>query len=290
MVMSPGSDGIQKLIDFNLEPEIYSIKKLQEFINWTKNKLHHNETLKVHLKVDTGMHRLGFVESEIEDVIRSIQLNNRLTIVSVFSHLVASDNETLDDFTNSQIDLFKKCFDKIQASFSYPIMGHILNSAGISRFKNAQFNMVRLGIGMYGISSVENEKSILENVCVLKTTVTQIKQVSIGETVGYNRMGKVHNQSKIATIPIGYADGFNRKLGNGNYSVLVNNALAPTIGNICMDMTMIDVTNIDCDEGDEVIVFGENPTIYNYSKSLDTIPYEILTNVSERVKRVYLKE
>jgi len=165
-----------------------------------------------------------------------------------------------------------------------------LNSGGITRFTDAQYDMVRLGIGLYGISNNDSEKPFLENVCTLKTIISQIKVLENGDTVGYSRNGKISQTTKIATLPIGYADGFGRVLGNGNYSVYINNKKAPTIGNICMDMCMVDVTNLDCNEGDEVIIFGQNAPINEYAISLGTIGYEALTSVSERVKRVYMKD
>ncbi len=290
MVMNVTADSFDKILEFNLEPEIYCTRLLNQICIWTKTKINKTKSFKIHLKLDTGMHRLGFMPQEIEDAIHSIKMSGLLQVSSVFSHLVASDNVEYDEFSKKQIEIFETTCLSIEAQLGYNFEKHILNSGGITRFKNAQYDMIRLGIGLYGISNVDEEKPFLENVCTLKTVISQIKNLEIGDTVGYSRKGKIEHKSKIATLPIGYADGFSRKLGNGNYSVLISGKLAKTIGNICMDMCMVDITNIDCNEGDDVIVFGQELSITEYAKALDTISYEALTSVSERVKRIYLKE
>ena len=290
MVMNVTADSFDKILEYNLEPEIYCKRLLTQISNWAKVKIVHGNPFPVHLKIDTGMHRLGFVQTEIEDAVHSIKMNGLLKVKSVFSHLVASDNNAHDEFSNHQIQTFETCCNMISAQLNYFFEKHILNSGGITRFVNAQYDMVRLGIGLYGISNNDVEKPFLENVCTLKTIISQIKTLDKGDTVGYSRNGKIEQKTKIATLPIGYADGFSRILGNGSYSVYINNKKAPTVGNICMDMSMVDVTNIDCNEGDEVIIFGQNIPIVHYASALGTISYEALTSVSERVKRVYMKE
>ena len=289
MVMSPESDSLDDIINFNLEPEIYSFKILNEFI--TKlDQLGISEPYPIHLKIDTGMHRLGFEEKDIEHLITALKKQQHLKIVSIFSHLAASDNEALDEFTNYQIELFTKISSKIENQIGYSTLKHICNSGAISRFKHAHFNMVRLGIGMYGLGVNTNERTKLENVGVLKTKISQLKTVTKNNTIGYNRNGKIINDTTIAIIPIGYADGFSRQLGNGKHGVYINGIFCKTIGNICMDMCMIDVTNIVCNEGDEVIIFETTPQINQLATALNTINYEVLTSVSARVKRIYLYE
>jgi alanine racemase len=233
------------------------------------------------------MHRLGFTESEIPRLCQQISRQS-LRVVSVFSHLAGSDEAVFDEFSAEQINVFSRISERIVTSLGYPVIRHILNSSGIERFPDAQFDMVRLGIGLYGISSVDNTK--LQNVSTLKTTILQIKSVYPGDTVGYSRKGKVVRPTSIAVIPVGYADGINRRLSNGAGHFLVKGKMAPIIGNICMDMTILDVTDVDVVEGDEVIVFGEGLPVTRLAETLETIPYEILTGISERVSRVYLHE
>lgn len=290
MVMNSNFESIEKLKAFDLEPEVYSLQKLKQLVTWLKNQTSKQQEMKIHLKLDTGMRRLGFVKPDLEELIHLLRMNSQLKVVTVFSHLVASDAVEHDAFTDQQIQLFEEMTTEIQHALGYTFLRHILNSGGIIRFKHAQFEMVRLGIGMYGISNHIEEKKYLENVCNLKTTISQIKQVEANETVGYNRKGMIEKDGKIATIPIGYADGFRRLLGNGNYAVLVHGKECKTIGNICMDMCMIDVTDVDCKEGDEVLIFGVQKPIERYAQAMQTIAYEALTSVSERVKRIYMKE
>jgi alanine racemase len=240
----------------------------------------------IQLKIDTGMHRLGFFPEEIEKVTSLLNRQNTLTVRSVFSHLACSEDPEEDDYTRMQIRIFTECGTKIDHLLGYKSLKHILNSEGIIRFPESQMDMVRLGLGLYGV----NSSGGLKNVTTLKTTILQIRELPPGETVGYNRKGVITVPSRIATIPIGYADGLNRKLGNGNLSVLINGKFAPTIGNICMDLSMIDVTNISCQEGDAVTIFGEEQPIKIPAQKLQTIPYEIITSISERVKRVYYAE
>lgn len=285
-VMNPEKSSFDVLFENNLEPEIYSFALLKEFINAVgKQAL---TDYPIHIKIDTGMHRLGFDYEDIDSLIELLQKTNQVKIRSVFSHLAGSDDSKFDEFTQKQISLFSACIDKFKKTFSHEIMAHILNSGGIERFPKYQFDMVRLGIGHYGISSLPQIH--LPQVCTLKTIVLQVKNVKAGETVGYNRNGIVVEDKVIATLPIGYADGFDRKLGNGVGEILVNGRRAPVIGNISMDLTTVDITGLDVKEGDMVEIFGDNITISEIAKKLQTIPYEILTGISRRVKRVYFSE
>lgn len=289
MVMSPEESSYDDLIDYRLEPEIYSFKVAKEFLQALQQKAI-SEPYPVHIKLDTGMKRLGFEENQITELCEFLTAENLLRVKSIFSHLVASDDKTFDDFTNKQIALFEKLASQIEKSIGYHALKHICNSGAITRWKNAHYNMVRLGIGMYGVGFNDIEKHHLENISSLKTRISQIKQLQIGETVGYNRKGIAATETTIVTIPIGYADGFSRKLGNGNGTVFINGVACKTIGNICMDMCMVEITGVDCKEGDEVIVFENYEQLMNLSKAMDTIPYEVLTGISSRVKRVYVQE
>ena len=289
MVMSPEESSYDDMIDYKLEPEIYSFKVANEFINALQNKAY-AEPYPIHIKLDTGMHRLGFEEKEIHELITLLKNEKSLYVKSIFSHLVGSDSVAFDDFTNNQILLFDKIAIQIENSLGYKTLKHICNSGAIPRFKNAHYNMVRLGIGMYGVGFNAIEKQNLKNISTLKTRISQIKYLHANDSVGYNRNAVMIKETTIATIPIGYADGFGRKLGNGNFSVSINTKLCKTVGNICMDMCMIDVTNINCKEGDEVIIFETNEQLNQLSIAMETIPYEVLTGISSRVKRVYVQE
>lgn len=285
MVMSPGNEDFERIIEYELEPEIYSLRTLQKFID-TAGSMQVSD-YPVHLKIDTGMHRLGFLESEIEQVLELIGKTNCIHIKAVFSHLAASDDPRHDEFTRSQIATFQRVYAKVTQKLSYQPKRHILNSAGIERFPEAHFELVRLGIGLHGLSAKSGE---LLTVSSLKTHISQIKQIPRGDTIGYNRRGKANDPMTIAIIPVGYADGLDRKFGNSNGNVIVHNQAVPFVGDICMDMSMVDVTNLECNEGDEVIVFGPENPITKLASQIGTIPYEILTNVSSRVKRVYFKD
>ncbi|MES2138706.1 MAG: bifunctional UDP-N-acetylmuramoyl-tripeptide:D-alanyl-D-alanine ligase/alanine racemase [Bacteroidota bacterium] len=291
MVMNPEEQSYDSMLQYNLEPEIYSFRVLSLFEETLKRSEHDSEhPIPIHIKLDTGMHRLGFDEDEVNELIVRIKNNKHLTVKSVFSHLAATDESEHDDFTWQQIKKFNEMSAKIKSHFTYPIMKHILNSAGITRFPDAQFNMVRLGIGLYGIGAGAMEQSQLQNVSTLKTSISQIKNIPANETIGYSRKGIATRDIQIATVPIGYADGLSRKLSGGKGKMIVNGQYAPIIGNVCMDMCMIDITDINANENDEVIVFGEAYPITEVAKDVGTIPYEILTNVSRRVKRVYYQE
>ena len=289
MVMNPELQSLEQMLQYNLEPEIFSFNVLEQFANYRAAQ-NSQASFPVHMKIDTGMHRLGFEEKDISLLIEKLKQYTFLQVKSIFSHLVASDDENLDDFTQQQIKLFDVLSKQIIQTLKYPVLRHICNSGGISRFPQAHFDMVRLGIGLYGVGVNDAEQKHLLNVSSLKTTISQIKQVHAGDTVGYSRKGKITKPTTMATIPIGYADGLNRKLGNGAGYVYVQGKPAVIIGNVCMDMCMIDITHIPAQEGDEVIVFDSAESLHQLSKTLGTIPYEILTSVSARVKRIYLQE
>lgn len=289
MVMNPEQDAFDDIVQYQLEPELYSFKVLNAFINHI-DKLGLSSPYPVHIKLDTGMHRLGFDASETEQLMHLLQNTSQIDVRSVFSHLVGADNPALDDFTNAQINQFIAVASAIEAAVKYPVLKHLCNSAGISRFKNAHFNMVRLGIGMYGIGTNHQEQQQLQNVSCLKTRISQIKLVKAGQSVGYNRNAIMQKETKVATIPIGYADGFARSLGNEKHGVFIDGVNCKIIGNVCMDMCMVDITGLNCNEGDEVIIFENNQQINAMAKAMNTIPYEVLTNVSGRVKRIYIQE
>lgn len=291
MVMNPEEQSYDSMIQYNLEPEIYSFRVLSLFEETLKRSERNlSKQIAIHIKLDTGMHRLGFLPDEVNELIVRIKNNKQLKIKSVFSHLAATDEAEHDDFTWQQIRKFTEMSEYIQTHVEHPILRHILNSAGVSRFPDAQFDMIRLGIGLYGIGVNASEQAQLQNVSTLKTSISQIKNIPANETIGYSRKGIAKRDTKIATVPIGYADGLSRKLSNGNGKMFVKGKPAPIIGNVCMDMCMIDITDINASENDEVIVFGETYPITEVAKDVGTIPYEVLTNVSRRVKRVYYQE
>ena len=291
MVMNPEQRSFEAMIHYNLEPEIYSLSlfdRFAEVLALLKNGS--SEPYKIHIELETGMNRLGFTEEELPALIERIKLNHQVQIASVFSHLAASEDKDYDDFTKEQIKNFERMSAQLTGAFSYPIIRHILNSTGITRHTKSQFDMVRLGIGLYGLDGSGKLQDKLIPVSTLKTTISQIKHLKKGDSVGYGRVGKVSKNKTIATVGIGYADGLSRKLSNGRGSMLLNGALAPIIGNVCMDMAMLDITGIEAKEGDEVIVFGTNPHIQTVAQAAETIAYEILTGISARVKRVYFQE
>ncbi|MCL2026875.1 MAG: bifunctional UDP-N-acetylmuramoyl-tripeptide:D-alanyl-D-alanine ligase/alanine racemase [Bacteroidales bacterium] len=289
MVMNPEKIAIEKMLRFNLEPEIYNFRTLDFLIQELAEAPDILEVY-IHLKLDTGMHRLGFLENDLPELIRILNTQKRIKVRSIFSHLAGSEDLNLEDFTRSQISKFTTMSEFLMKELKYPILRHLLNSAGISRFPEAQFDMVRIGIGLYGVGFDENEQRQLQNVSTLKSTISQIKTIEPNETVGYNRRFKAETTTKIGVIAIGYADGLSRKLGHGHGLVWVNGQQVPIIGNVCMDMCMIDLTGVSANEGDEVEIFGNKTQIQDIAKKCDTIPYEILTGISRRVKRVYYFE
>lgn len=287
IIMNPEMTAFKTMFDYDLEPEVYSFRLMDALIRAAEKEGITNYP--VHIKLDTGMHRLGFdPDKDIGEVINRLKHQNAIIPRSVFSHFVGSDSDELDDFSTSQFEKFQRAADKLQAAFSHKILRHIANSAGIEHFPERQLDMCRLGIGLYGVNPRNNK--MINNVSTLKTTILQMRTVPADETVGYSRKGKLSQDSVIAAIPIGYADGLDRHLGNGNGYCVVNGRKAPYVGNICMDVAMIDVTGIDCEEGDMVEIFGDNLPVSVLSDALETIPYEVLTSVSNRVKRVYMIE
>lgn len=286
IVMNPEQNSFDLMIEHQLEPEIYNflvLKKFSESLNNAGVKHY-----PVHLKLDTGMHRLGFMAQEINQLTDELKEKKNIKVKSVFSHLAASDEDAHDSFTREQIQIFDGMSKKIINTLKYPALRHISNSAGIERFPEAQFDMVRLGIGLYGISATSQEQ--LATVSTLKSTVIQTKQVKKDESIGYSRKARAQNDMVIAIVPVGYADGLNRKLGNGCGKLFINGFFVPIVGNICMDMCMVDITGCNIHEGDEVIVFGKEQSVIDLANTLETIPYEIFTSVSTRVKRVYFQE
>lgn len=286
IVLNSEVGGFEELATYSLEPEVYNFRILKAFIK--EAKIQGITNYPIHLKIDTGMHRLGFTKEDIPELMECLQKQRGVRIQSIFSHLAASESWNFDQFTQEQIKTFKDIAGEIEKACHYPILKHILNSAGIERFPDEQMDMVRLGISLYGVSASGLDG--LHNVCTLKTTVLQIKHIRAGETVGYGRKGHFDKDAVIATIRIGYADGLSRQFGNGVGKVLVNGHMVPFVGNICMDLSMIDVTNIEVKEGDTVTVFGENPSVVDLANWAETIPYEILTSISGRVKHIYYKE
>ena len=287
MVMSPDPNSFHVLTTYSLEPEVYSFRILYQFIDHLKSSGIQNYP--IHIKVDTGMHRLGFSPDDLPDLLEFLKIHREVKINSVFSHLAASDKPQHDKFTLKQIKLFKKVqtmFDEVPGHED--ILYHILNSAGIERFPEAHFDMVRLGIGLHGIGTTENNH--LEVVSTFTSTITQIKKVAAGESVGYNRKGSATGERIIAIVPVGYADGIDRKLGNGNGSFYIKGKRVAIAGEVCMDMCMLDVTGLNIREGDKVEIFGKNILVTELAEKLDTISYEILASISQRVKRIYIQE
>jgi alanine racemase len=287
MVMSPEPSAFEAIIKYKLEPELYSLQILKAFLEFIKDDV---KSFMVHLKIDTGMRRLGFEESDLPELLLILSSAKSIKVSSVFSHLAASEDPKHDDFTRLQIENYNLISAKIQDCLSYKFIRHISNTSGITRFPEAQLDMVRLGIGLYGFDAALGKNNGLQTVTVLKTTITQVKQVGPQQTVGYGRNGMLPDGGTIATVRIGYADGYRRSFGNGKGKMLVNGHYAPTIGSIAMDMCMLNVTGLDVKEGDEVVVFNDVLTISDLAAQIGTIPYEIITNISQRVKRVYFYE
>jgi alanine racemase len=288
MVMNPESTSYQALIQFGLEPEIYSLKGLNAFVKLAEEKQLKN--FPIHIKLDTGMHRLGFMEDDLPELISRLQQTQAVAVKSILSHLAASDNMAFVDFTLGQIKLFKSLSEQLMEALQIQPIRHLLNTSGISNFGQAQFDMVRLGIGLYGVSNDEDEQKFLEQVATLKSLISQIRVIEPGESVGYSRRFMAERLTRVATVPIGYADGISRHWGNGKGYVTIKDKKAPIIGSICMDMLMVDVTDIDCQEGQEVLLFGKDPSVTYMAKQLGTIPYEIMTSISQRVKRIFYRE
>ena len=288
MVLNPESTSFEAIIHYQLEPEIYSLKGLKSFIKTAEIK---KATLyPIHIKLDTGMHRLGFQENDLPELIELLSKNEFVKVKSILSHMATSDDLNHNEFSIYQIQLFEKLSSALKLVLKINPIRHILNTSGISNFPEAQFDMVRLGIGLYGISNDDEEQKYLETVGTLKSVISQIRTVKKGESVGYGRRFVAEKETTIATIPIGYADGISRQLGNNVGYVMINNKKAPIIGSVCMDMLMVDITEVECTEGNVVIVFGEQPTVKELAILINTIPYEVLTSISQRVKRIFYRE
>lgn len=286
IVMNPEFSSFNVLFENHLEPEVYSFRLLDALIRETERR--GITSYPIHVKIDTGMHRLGFQPNDIPELCKKLKDQSGLTVRSTFSHLVGSDSYIFDDFTHQQLDKFTQAAHCLEEGLDHKVIKHILNSAGIERFADYQMDMVRLGIGLYGVSA-SGQKG-LRNVSTLKTTILQIQNVPAGDSIGYSRKSYVQRDSRIAIIPIGYADGLDRHFSNGGGEVLINGKRCPIVGNICMDACMVDVTDIQANEGDSVIIFGDELPVSELSDKLKTIPYEILTSISPRVKRVYFWE
>jgi alanine racemase len=285
MVMNPSEESFPLMLQHHLEPEVYSPRIARALIEFLQGR-----PCAIHLKLDTGMHRLGFGEDDLADLESTLKANPHLRVASVFTHLSGADERTHDDFSAQQARRFSSMADRLETTLGYKPLRHMLNSSGILRFPDYQLDMVRLGIGLYGIDPTEEGHANLRPVVTLKTIISQIKRLKAGETVGYGRRGKVDKEATVATLAIGYADGFSRRFSNGAGNVLIHGRLAPVKGNVCMDMTMVDITGIPAREGDEAIIFGLGLPIQQVAQWIETIPYEILTSTSDRVKRVFYAE
>lgn len=285
MVMNPTENDFEQLITYSLEPEIYSPKILKQFSDYVnKQKI----SAKIHLKIDTGMHRLGFEQHQLSDLIETIQSNPNLWVSTIFSHLAAADEDKFDDFTLIQVSKFTDIAKQISEAIGYTPSRHLANSAGIARFPEARLDMVRLGVGLYGLAAKPEDQENLLTVGTLKTVISQIKNIKSSETVGYGRKGELIKDTKTATIAIGYADGYDRRFSRGVGEVLIQGHRCKVVGNVCMDMTMVDISDVPhAQEGDEVIIFGNNLTMIELANKINTIAYEILTSISQRVKRVF---
>ena len=288
LVMNPEQGSYDVIIDYNLEPEIYSLRVLELFANQLQLK-GIQQKYPIHIKIETGMHRLGFKEHEIDELVENLKKYN-VKVASIFSHLSSADVPEEDDYTMEQIHTFQRVSSKISEALGYQPIRHILNTAGITYYSDYQFEMVRIGIGMVGISANPKVKKQLQNAVTFKTVISQISEVKQGDSIGYNRKYKAEKDTRIATIPVGYADGIPRLIGNKKGFVGIHNQKVSIVGNICMDMLMVDLQNIKAKEGDEVIIFNGNPTLEEFSGYCQTIPYEVLTSISRRVKRIYIKD
>jgi Alr-MurF fusion protein len=285
MVMNPTEESFPLIILHDLEPAMYNIKTLRAFVKFLGQR-----KASIHLEVETGLHRLGLEPDELDEVIALLKSNPEIRVKSVFSHLSGADEKIHDDFSTEQFERFGKAYEKLADALKTRPLRHLINSAGILRFPHFQLDMVRLGIGLYGVDPTEENFQGLAMAATLKTVISQIKKLKPGETVGYGRRGVAQSDMTTATIAIGYADGFSRSFSNGKGVVLVNGKKAPVIGNVNMDMTMIDISGINAIEGDEVVIFGEGLPIKEVALRMNTIPYEVLTSTSERVKRIFLSE
>lgn len=282
MIMNPAPESAGLLAAHNLEPAFYSKEVAETMLDRLRGS-----AVRIHLKIDTGMHRLGFEEKDLDWLCEFLDRNRHLTVASVYSHLAASESSAHDEFTDVQADRFRKACQRISSILGYQPLRHLLNTSGILRHHEHHYDMVRLGIGLYGVAPAFGQHRSLEQVVTLKTIISQVKEIGPGETVGYGRHGKVAPGTRIGTVSIGYADGYSRAFSNGKGKMLVHGKLAPVVGNVCMDMTMIDLTGIDASEGDEVIIFGRDLPPAEVASWINTIPYELLTAAGERVRRIF---
>lgn len=288
LVLHPQAVNFKTLIKHNLEPSLYNTKILNAFITTVSNEK--KAGYPIHIKFNTGLNRLGFWENDADDIISKLKASKAVKVKSLFSHLAASEDLNEKAFTLNQISSFKATSKYMIKALGYTPILHMCNTSGILNYPEAHFNMVRAGIGLYGYGNSEKENKHLKPITTLKTIISQIHHIEKGESVGYNRAYKSDTYQKTATLPIGHADGIGRQYGNGNGFVMINGQQAPIIGNVCMDMIMVNITDIDCNEGDEVIVFGiENHTVEHLANRTNTISYELLTAISQRVKRVFVK-
>ena len=288
LVMNPEQSSYDTIIDYHLEPEIYSLRVLDLFGKQLQAK-GIQETYPIHIKIETGMHRLGFKEDEIDDLIKTLKKYN-VKIASIFSHLSCADVPEEKEYTLQQLETFERVSSKIIQNIDYKPIRHILNTAGIINFTDYQYDMVRIGIGMMGISCVPEIEKQLQNVATFKTVISQISKVEKGDSIGYSRKYIAEKDTRIATIPIGYADGIPRLIGNKKGFVIIKGQKVPIVGNVCMDMLMADLGEIPAKEGDEVVIFNSCKTLEEFADYCQTIPYEVLTSISRRVKRIYVKD
>ena len=288
MVLNPISSNYHTLFDKHLEPTVFSLHELELLSRFAPEDTGY--PYPIHIKLDTGMHRFGLNETELPRFIDEIRKYPRFKVASIFSHLATADCLDMDDYTEYQLAGFDRMSSYLISHLGYSVKRHVLNTAGIMRYPRYQYDLVRLGIGLYGISPLDETDPNLRPVSSLTTTISALQHRHPGETIGYSRRGKINAESTIATLPIGYADGLNRHLGNGNTTMMVNGVECPTVGNICMDICMIDVTKANASCGDRVEIFGKDIPVTRVAKALDTIPYEILTWVAPRVKRIYYRE
>lgn len=288
LVLHPQPINFEVLIEQGLEPNLYSQKILTEFLEIAKK--HGAKDYPVHIKFNTGLNRLGFEESDVKTITKKLKNSNDVKVVSIFSHLAASEDLKEREFTQTQIATFQRIVLAMDEKLGCSPIKHLLNTSGIINYSEAQYGMVRSGIGLYGFGNDSKIDTELKPVATLKTSISQIHKIEPGETVGYNRAFTSENYQVTATLPLGHADGIGRQYGNGSSYVTVNGYKAFIIGNVCMDMIMIDITHIDCAEGDEVLVFGENPTADAFSATANTISYELLTSISQRIRRAFVED
>ncbi|MFH6603192.1 alanine racemase [Maribacter algicola] len=287
LVLHPQSVNFDIMIAHYLEPSLYAPRILKEFLEALKK--HNQKDYPVHIKFNTGLNRLGFWENDVDFILDQVKGKNDVKIVSIFSHLAASEDLNEKGFTQSQIESFKKIASEVNQKLECSPIRHLLNTSGIINYPEAQFDMVRCGIGLYGFGNEAKIDKQLKPIATLKTIISQIHRIEPGETVGYNRAFTSQSYRVTATLPLGHADGIGRHYGNGKAFVKINGKIAPIIGNVCMDMLMIDITGIECKEGDEVIVFGQDPSAEKFASTANTISYELLTGISQRVKRIFME-